>query len=158
MRDAVTLSGAMGRSESKTLRVAVNLVGADAGTQAIAAARGFAAAAALPDAVGHRLCVIVEELVLNLYEHGGVDAAACVELVLARRGAEVSLVLEDPGHFFDPRAAEGPSELPPERGGGAGIALVQAWSRVLAYDASGGVNRLELLIPVGEGDDLSSAA
>ena len=145
----MTVSQAMGGGESKTLRVAHNLQGPQAAVQAIKAAEAFATAAGLREGLAARLAIIVEELVLNVYEHGGVSDDACVELVLARRGSELSLVLEDPGRHFDPRNAAPPGETP-ERGGGAGLALVRAWGRVLAYDATGGVNRLELLMSIDD--------
>lgn len=136
--------------ESKTLRVATNLQGADAAGQAIRAAETFAAAIDLPPATAMRLAIIVEELVLNIVEHGGIAAGDCVEMSLASMGGEIGLVIEDPGTFFDPRTALPPGALPPERGGGAGLAMVQAWGRVLSYAANGGINRLEMIIPIHE--------
>lgn len=145
----MTISQATGEGESKTLRVAHNLREPGAAGQAIRAAEAFATAAGLREGLAARLAIIVEELVLNVYEHGGVPPDASIELVLARRGRELSLILEDPGRFFDPREAPAPGQTP-ERGGGAGLALVKAWGRILAYDASGGVNRLELLMSIDD--------
>jgi hypothetical protein len=64
-------------------------------------------------------------------------------LSLERRGADVRLTFSDAGVAFDPRAADfaGPNA---ERGGGAGIALIQAWSRIESYARSRGRNRLVL--------------
>ena len=133
--------------ESKSLRVAYNFHGASAVGDAAAAARGFAQAIRLDPAGTARLAIVVEELVANIFEHSGIDAGRPVEMVLWHLGREISLVIEDHGSRFDPRDAAPPGDLPPERGGGAGLAIVTAWARVLSYEASGGVNRLELIIP-----------
>lgn len=143
--------------ESKSLTVLHSIGGPDAVGEALRAADAFAGALALPAGKAARLAIVVEELVANLFEHGGVGADDRVELSFAGRGGDVMLILEDPGRAFDPRAAPGPGEVPPERGGGAGLAMVAAWTRVLRYEASGGANRLELLIPADEGERADDA-
>ena len=53
------------------------------------------------------------------------------------------------GTPFDLRHADaGPARSMPERGGGAGLALVRAWSHVLACDRNGSRNRLDLLVAI----------
>ena len=134
----------MDEGESKVLSVAHSLSGDGAIAAGVAATHAFAAAAALRPETAARLAIVVEELVMNLFEHGGVGPDQPVELTLTHRGGEVLLTIEDRGAFFDPAAVR-PGAVP-DRGGGAGIALVQAWSRVLHYAATGGINRLELII------------
>jgi anti-sigma regulatory factor (Ser/Thr protein kinase) len=90
-----------------------------------------------------RLAIIVEELVTNLYDHGGVLSDAIVELMLAREGDAVAIAIIDPGTTFDPRTVEAP-EVPPERGGGAGLGLVNAWAEIIDYRSTEGRNRLDL--------------
>ncbi len=151
MGSTVTLSQAMRRGESKTLRVAHNFGGPDAVADAVAAAHAFAAATALGEDTSVRLAIIVEELVANVFEHGELADGELVELTLTRLGQEVSLIMEDRGLAFDPRALP-QSDSVPERGGGAGLGLVNAWTRILSYESADAGNRLELIIPLdGEG-------
>lgn len=101
------------------------------------------------------LAVIVEELVVNLVEHDGGSADDRIELQLAHDGDRIRLTLSDGGAPFDPRLAE-QADLPPDRGGGAGLALVRAWSRIELYTRIGGRNHLQLLIPLDEAGDEAS--
>jgi serine/threonine-protein kinase RsbW len=94
-----------------------------------------------------RLAVIVEELVINLVDHAEIAGAGTIALGLAATGAGIHVVLVDDARPFDPRTAPHVGTVPDEeRGGGAGLAIVRAWSRILAYSRIGGRNRLELLV------------
>ena len=94
-----------------------------------------------------RLRIIVEELVANLVEHGNPPADSEIALELAAIGADIGLTLSDSCTPFDIRTVDIPDEIPPERGGGAGIALVLNWSRVIDYTTADGRNVLTLVIP-----------
>ncbi|MBV9842005.1 MAG: ATP-binding protein [Sphingomonadaceae bacterium] len=118
--------------------------GPGAAGEAIAYVRRFAEREALAEA--DTLAVIVEELVCNLVEHGCGDAGGDIELALWREAGGTHLRLCDGCDPFDPRDAPQP-ELPPERGGGGGLAIVRAWTRVLGYARADGRNRLDLLVP-----------
>lgn len=96
---------------------------------------------ALPDR--NRLAILIEELLANQFEHAQLDASATLALRLERHPEHVLLVLEDSGMPFDPRAASADAPIP-ERGGGAGLALVRAWAESLTYASKSDVNRLEL--------------
>ncbi|HET9334822.1 MAG TPA: ATP-binding protein [Sphingomicrobium sp.] len=113
---------------------------------AIEAARGFGRSLGLADEDLARLCIIVEELVANLYDHGGLAEQDEVELTLAGETAGIRVTMVDPGFPFDPWTEAGSTQ--PERGGGAGLALVHAWAEILSYDAAGTGNRLELFLPL----------
>lgn len=115
--------------------------------RALAVARRFATAASLDDTAADRLAIVVEEWVSNVVEHGGAAAGSRIELELARDGALVRLSVSDAGAAFDPRTVEfeGPNT---ERGGGAGLALIAAWSRVADYRRRGGRNHLVLEMPL----------
>ncbi|MFZ4688875.1 MAG: ATP-binding protein [Polymorphobacter sp.] len=114
---------------------------------AVAAARAFAAANALPIETAARLAIIVEELVSNLIDHAGLAPDARIELTLSRAGDAVSIGLADPGAPFDPRtAAFTATERPPARGGGAGLALVRAWATIDGYSRADGRNLLQLTL------------
>lgn len=138
----------MARGNSRILRVAYNFSGPGAVADAVAAVQSFTRATAIDRDSADRLAIIVEELVANIFDHGSLAPGQCVEMTLARLGKEVSLTLQDPGNAFDPRAWEAPDTVPPADGGGAGLALVNAWTRILSYESAGEMNRLELIIPL----------
>lgn len=117
---------------------------------AIAGARRFARAHLLGPRDEARLCIIVEEIVANLVEHGGHDPAEPVRIRLERLGNAISLAVEDRGAPFDPRHVADDREVP-DRGGGAGLRLVRAWSTITGYETSGGGNRLSLSLPISGG-------
>jgi serine/threonine-protein kinase RsbW len=110
------------------------------------AAQFIAEAACGPDAEA-RLMIIVEELVANLVEHGDAEAEEAITLELAALGQDIGLTLSDAGTPFDPRSVAAPADVPPERGGGAGLAFVQAWSHIVSYEPVDGRNVLVLIIP-----------
>jgi anti-sigma regulatory factor (Ser/Thr protein kinase) len=118
-------------------------VGPGAVARAIAFARRFAPAAALPDAAADRLVLIVEEWVANIVEHGRPAPGSLIVLRLEMADGRVRLRFSDAGIAFDPRTLQddGPNL---ERGGGAGIALIRGWSDVEAYRRRAGRNRLVL--------------
>jgi serine/threonine-protein kinase RsbW len=115
---------------------------------ALAAARSFVALAGLGRDPAERLAVIVEEWVANVVEHGAPPADSRISLRLACEGGLIRITMTDAGHAFDPRAAtfEGPNL---DRGGGAGLELMRAWSRIVVYGRRAGRNRLVLEMPVG---------
>ncbi|CAN5121812.1 hypothetical protein BH10PSE13_BH10PSE13_15000 [soil metagenome] len=121
------------------------LDGADPVHRAVTIARAFAGDHDMAANGAARLAILVEELVMNLFDHAGVVAGDRVELGLLREEAGVRLVLVDPGAPFDPRESpdDGDAKIP-DRGGGAGLALVRAWAEIVEYRSAGGVNRLEL--------------
>jgi serine/threonine-protein kinase RsbW len=90
-----------------------------------------------------RLAIMVEELLANLFDHGRTRPDSVIVLRLARHADHVQLVLEDGGLAFAPASAD-PEAPIPERGGGAGLALVRAWAEQLSYAAGPQLNRLEL--------------
>lgn len=93
-----------------------------------------------------KLSIIVEELVANIIEHGDPLPDSDIGIELSAIGTDIGLTLSDAGTFFDPRTADVPAEIPPERGGGAGIALVLSWSHVINYSRIDGRNVLTLVI------------
>ena len=95
-----------------------------------------------PDEVA-KLAIIVEELVMNLYEHGRVRAQDVVTLEMSSTDEAVDLVLVDPGFPFDALAAPLSRETP-ARGGGAGLELIRAWASTTNYESGAGLNRLSL--------------
>ena len=137
----------MSARESDLDRITRRLVGKAAISQATEAARAFGEAQWLGEDELARLCIVVEELVANLYDHGGVGDADEVELTLRSEPDGIGLILVDPGVRFDPWEAPQPIDAP-ERGGGAGIGIVQAWAELIEYRSTDRGNRLELLLPL----------
>jgi serine/threonine-protein kinase RsbW len=137
----------MAARESKPGQYNCQVSGVGAVSDATTAARAFAIEQGVAGRDVSRLCVILEELVTNLYEHGGVTRSDCVSLTLSTLPGGIKIVLADPGEPFDPRTARS-TKRRPARGGGAGINIVRAWTRFLDYSVQPGQNRLELLMPV----------
>ena len=128
--------------------MACTLRGAEAVSEGSTAARAFGEAQWLTEDELARLCIVVEELLANLYDHGGVTPDQSIELALASEPGGIRITIVDPGTQFDPRSVPKPRERP-ERGGGAGIDIVGAWAEFVDYAVTEDGNRLELLLPVG---------
>lgn len=137
----------MSSSESAPDRASLQIKGSDAVAQALAAARTFSDDQWLTEEETARLCIIVEELITNLYDHAGLTAGHEVELSFASEPDGIHLVLIDPSPPFDPRTA--PRDAMADRGGGAGIDIVKAWAEIVGYTETAQGNRLEVVMPVG---------
>lgn len=114
---------------------------------ALRVARSFSDARDLPSTAADRLAVVVEEWVANVVEHGAAHPDSRIILRMTHRSDHVRLTVSDAGRPFDPREAvfAGPNA---ERGGGAGLELIRAWSRIVDYRRRAGRNRLVLVIPL----------
>lgn len=137
----------MSSRESQTDGRRIEVAGPTALGDAIAATRRYAIDHGLGDKDQARLCIIVEELITNLCEHGVCDSAHDIALGLWRHDSNVQLTIEDNGAPFDPRGMPDAREIP-RRGGGVGLKLVKAWAQILGYETVKGRNRLELNIPL----------
>jgi anti-sigma regulatory factor (Ser/Thr protein kinase) len=124
-----------------------DFVGPNTLGDAVSATRRFAMDHGLGSRDRAQLCIIVEELIANLIEHG--SGGRQIALDLARQPASIALAIEDDGAAFDPRNAPANAVIP-ARGGGAGLRLVSAWSRIVDYRSTNGRNRLELEMPLTE--------
>jgi serine/threonine-protein kinase RsbW len=116
--------------------------------RAIRAARAFATERALAATAADRLCVVVEEWLSNVIEHGEPPPGSRLVMRIQQGAGGLTLTFSDAGHPFDPRATpafEGPNL---DRGGGAGLELVRAWSQIAGYRYRGGRNRLVLRVPL----------
>lgn len=138
----------MSARDSKSLSVTIRCNGAEAVEASLSATRAFGLDHALHIDRAARLAILVEELVINLVEHGGVDAAGEIELTLALDNDAIEIVLADTGAPFDLREAA-PGEVIPERGGGAGLDLIRAWAEIVDYRSADGWNRLRLRMGPG---------
>ena len=123
------------------------LQGRNAVSEASAKARAFGNAQWLTEDELARLCIVVEEWIANLYDHGGLSETDEVELSLVTEPDGIRIAVVDPGPPFDPREIPAKVERP-ERGGGAGIGIMRAWAQFVSYEATAKGNRLELLLPL----------
>ena len=107
----------------------------------------FASREAIGDEATDKLAIVVEEWLINIVEHGQAAPGSRIALRLERLEGVVRLTFSDAGQPFDPRTFEfaGPNT---QRGGGAGLALIQAWSRICDYRRRAGRNRLVLEMPL----------
>lgn len=137
----------MTRRESHSDPITRRLQGSGAVRQATDATREFGEALWLSEDEAARFCIVIEELVANLYDHGGLTEQDQVELSLASESAGIRVTIVDPGKPFDPWAAPLHPERP-ERGGAAGIPIIRAWAQLIRYDVTPEGNRLELLLPL----------
>ena len=110
------------------------------------AAREFAQTGGISEDDVSRLAIVVEELVMNLYEHGGVTPDDAIGLDLSLTQFDLKLVVTDFGQPFDPGGADN-GDLP-QRGGGAGLKLVRAWASHIRYETADGRNQLVVHLPV----------
>jgi anti-sigma regulatory factor (Ser/Thr protein kinase) len=137
----------MGARESNSDTLSCRLSGSAAIAEATEAARAFGQSQWLGDDELARLCVVVEELVANLYDHGGLTETDVVTLDIAVEPDGIRVSIADPGNSFDPWRAPRKAEMP-ERGGNVGIDIVRAWASYISYSPSPEGNRLEFLLPV----------
>jgi serine/threonine-protein kinase RsbW len=115
--------------------------------RAIAAGRKFAEDRRLSADVADRLAVVVEEWVANVVEHGAARAGSRIILRIDQVEDAIRVIATDAGRPFDPRTAVF-QEPNPERGGGAGLEIIRAWSRLADYRRRAGRNRLVLELPL----------
>jgi anti-sigma regulatory factor (Ser/Thr protein kinase) len=137
----------MSPRESNPDHLSRRLSGAGAIASAASAAREFGEAQWLSKDELARLCVVVEELVANLYDHGGMTEKDEVLLDFAVEPEGIRVSIEDSGVSFDPWRAPRKTD-PPDRGGNVGIDIVRAWASYISYSPSPEGNRLEFLLPV----------
>lgn len=138
----------MNGRDSYSNRLAVTLRGGDdAIVRATETARSFGQAQSLSESQQARLCIVIEELVANLYDHGGLSGTDAVEMILSNASEGIHISLIDPGTSFDLRSAPTGGEHP-ERGGGVGLDIVRAWAKIVGYEVTDQGNRLEFLLPL----------
>ena len=138
----------MSPRESNPDRFSLCLEGDGAITQAVDAARAFGEAQELAGDDLARLCIVVEELIANLYDHGGVTQQDKVKFALARDPAGIRVSIIDGGRAFNPWSD--PIAAEHRQGGGAGVRLIRAWAHLIRYHSSDDGNQLELLVLVQE--------
>ncbi len=137
----------MGPRESNSDHLSRSLSGSGAIVAATETAREFGESQWLGDDELARLCVVVEELVANLFDHGGLtdEDEVALDLIVELEGIRVCI--SDNGTAFDPWRAPRKAEAP-ERGGNVGIDIVREWASYISYSPSPEGNRLEFLLPV----------
>ena len=137
----------MTERDSEVERVSRRLSGERAVSDAVEVAREFGAQQWLSEEEIARLCILVEEWVINLYDHGAVRPDQTIQIDLEAERDGLAVTIADPGIPFDPR------NLPLGRirtggGAGAGIDLMKAWATLRDYEVGPDGNRLRLFYPV----------
>ena len=92
-----------------------------------------------------KLCVAIEELVLNIVDYSGSDY---LDVEIMREENSITLRFRDGGKPFNPLDKEEPDfTLPLEQRkiGGLGIFLVTKYMDTVTYDHSGGENILTIM-------------
>jgi anti-sigma regulatory factor (Ser/Thr protein kinase) len=109
----------------------------------------YVSQARLSPALVFKVRLVLEELVLNLIEHGTGSPTGRIDLRIDIEPIGVVLALEDDGDPFDPRSAPPFDKTRPleERAPrGMGIQLVRSLTQEMAYDRAGPRNRLRVVI------------
>ena len=120
---------------------------AAAASRALHLARSFVLRAGLDTAAAGDLAIVVEEWIANVVEHGGPQDGARIVLRLRLIDRAIRVSISDAGRPFDPRTAV--FDMPnPNRGGGAGLALIASLCRIASYARRAGRNRLVLELPL----------
>lgn len=91
--------------------------------------------------------LLLDELVTNVIEHGDLRGEQCIEVVLVKKGRNLTIEVGDEGPPFDPTSCKSPdTTLPLEkrRCGGLGIHLVRKFSDSCNYTRSQNKNILTL--------------
>ncbi|MEL6996620.1 MAG: ATP-binding protein [Paracoccaceae bacterium] len=102
----------------------------------------------LPEAVSHRLSIILDELCSNMIRHDGtLGAADSFALELDCGDDVVVLSIMDPGLPFNP--FEHSQDKKPEIGG-HGISLIKGLSRSVDYSRKNGQNKITIALDIAE--------
>jgi len=109
----------------------------------------FCARHGLPKPVLFKVCVILEELVLNQIDHAKAPLTDRLDLRIDLEPSRVVLVLEDDAAPFDPRSApafDRARSLDKRAPQGMGLQLVRSMAEGLEYLRVGTRNRLRVVI------------
>ena len=94
--------------------------------------------------------LVLEEMVSNVFRHGHDDGAShVVDVTICVTPADIVLVISDDGRPFNPLERPDPvmpDDIADAAAGGLGIMLVRKAARRLAYERTGGRNRLTVTI------------
>jgi anti-sigma regulatory factor (Ser/Thr protein kinase) len=110
---------------------------------------------AVPARATYATRVAVEELVVNVIQHGFDDAAVHeIDVGIDVEAQRIVVRIEDDGREFDPTAAPVPSlsgSVDERTSGGWGIHLVRTMSDSVEYTRRGGRNRVEVVVSLRRG-------
>lgn len=103
----------------------------------------FCAAHALPPKLAFSVNLVLEELIVNIFEHGYAGGGGVVRLELARKGDAITGIIVDHGNAYDPRAAAPPdlaADIEDRSVGGLGVHLIRSMVDEFHYQRTGGKN------------------
>lgn len=101
--------------------------------------------AGLPDSVGQRIAVIIDEACSNMIRHDdGLSECNQFELVLIPGDAQTTVIISDTGSEFDPLNGRpsGPRDI-----GGHGISIIQGLASDVRYQRKNDQNVLTITLP-----------
>jgi anti-sigma regulatory factor (Ser/Thr protein kinase) len=142
------MSGPAGSANDRlAIAVAPDGAGLAAGQAAL---RDFLTTHAVDGRGAYQTELAFEELVSNVLRHGGRGPhAAPVDVRVALGASAITLMVEDDGPAFDPLAVPEPTlptRLEDAAIGGLGLLLVRRMSAGMAYERTGGRNRVTVTI------------
>ena len=119
-------------------------------TRLVGRAEKFAELAGLPIAERSRLLILLEELFLNVINHGsgGEVLSRQIEIILSLTGGELMIDFSDDGQPFDPLTAAPPDldqPLEKRKVGGLGLRILRSLADDARYTRDGSRNRLVLI-------------
>lgn len=149
--------GGDGDGDDAPLHARLSPEGGRAGLAALAdALDGLLLARRLPRTVLDDARLVVEEVLANVYDHGGRDGAPpWSELEVAQRGDLLWLHLRDDGPPWDPLQAPAPdldAEIDDRPVGGLGIHLVREFAAEIHYAREGALNHLAVALRLPPAD------
>lgn len=100
--------------------------------------------AGLPDSVGHRISVIIDEVCTNMIRHNAaLSERNSFEVDLKPGSEQTTVTITDPGHAFDPLKDQ-PSET--KEIGGHGIAIIRGLASEVNYQRKNDHNILTITL------------
>ncbi len=114
----------------------------------------FVAGEGLPDGTGFSLCLVLEELIVNIVTHGYGGRRGPVVLSLDADGARVTGEIVDEGVPFDPTASpdvDTDATLEERDIGGLGVHLVRSMVEDFGYTRDGMRNVVRFSLPIANG-------
>lgn len=101
--------------------------------------------AGLPDSVGQRISVIVDEVCSNMIRHDeDLCEGNCFQLDLIPGSTQTTVIISDTGSEFDPLASQ---PTTPRDIGGHGISIIQGLASDVRYQRKNDQNILTVVLP-----------
>jgi serine/threonine-protein kinase RsbW len=121
-------------------------------SQALATIKEFVEGTSVPRSTCVRVLLIAEELLVNVIKHGRPPVDSRIDFEFGFMNDRIKIRLTDAGAPFDPRtdipASSRQNAILAGIEGGVGWPLILRWCDIVAYERTGGHNRLTLSLPL----------